>query len=420
MSAKQVRRIPRRRRPSDDELLAPLPQYGTLPPAADWRAVVTPDPVAAAEAIVARAFDLVEHQAPPALDPLRRLTAPVAINEDELIDGTDPALRARIAGVVAGAVSLPTVIGLATPGDAATFPQHAGFAPVPTARVVLPAGVEQKSPYLPQVSCDPIIKPGVLAFEQFVLRTWNRGYSGGATRACGKGGLSEHKEGRAWDWMLNPNNYEDVVAGQRVIDWLLADDAVNARRVGIMYVIWNRRIWGVYESDQGWRHYGGPDPHYSHIHFSFGWNGAEKRTSWWTGQVAPIEYGPCRKYIGDPMPAYGHTINLKPCPKPKHRPKPKPKPPPGIPSPAAGKPGLKSTAPIIVQGTGKHRAPAAAVPASGPSHRPSSLPSSTPTVAPGTGGPATGPVAPIPAGDDRSVDRAPAIRPQHGPGEPGD
>ena len=109
--------------------------------------------------------------------------------------------------------------------------------------MVLPAGVEAKSPYLEQVSCDPVIKPGVQAFEQFVLGTWRRGYSGGAVRACGRGGLSEHKEGRAWDWMLNPNNYEDVVAGQRVVDWLLKDDATNARRVGIMYVIWNRRIW---------------------------------------------------------------------------------------------------------------------------------------------------------------------------------
>jgi hypothetical protein len=387
----------------DDELLAPLPQYGTLPPAAHWRPAATPDPVAAAEAIVARAFDLVEHEAPPALDPLCRLTAPEAVNEDELIDGTDPALRARIAGVVAGAVTLPTVIGAATPGEAATFPQHPGFAPVPTARVVLPAGVEDRSPYLPQVSCDPIIKPGVHAFEQFVLNTWKRGYSGGATRACGKGGLSEHKEGRAWDWMLNPNNYEDVVAGQRVINWLLADDAVNARRVGIMYIIWNRRIWGIYNSDAGWRHYGGPDPHYSHIHFSFGWNGAEERTSWWTGRVAPIEYGPCRKYIGDPVPAYGDTINLKPCPNPKHKPKP-PKVYEGIPSPAAGKPWFHSTAPVIEPGSGKHRAPAAKVP----------------TAAPGTGGPATGPIAPVPAGDDQSVDRSPAVRPQYGPGEPGD
>jgi hypothetical protein len=215
--------------------------------------------------------------------------------------------------------------------------------------------------------------------------------------------------------MLNPNNYEDVVAGQRVINWLLADDAVNARRVGIMYVIWNRRIWGIYEADKGWRHYGGPDPHYSHIHFSFGWAGAERRTSWWTGQVAPIEFGPCRKYIEDPVPAYGKTINLKPCPKPTHKPKPKP---PGIPSPAAGKPGLKSTAPIIAPGTGKHRAPEAIAPATTTqSHSVSSVPTGTPDPAADAD---PNNVAPVPAGSDRPVDRSPAVRPDYGPGEPVD
>jgi len=72
--------------------------------------------------------------------------------------------------------------------------------------------------------------------------------------------------------------------------------------------------------DDGWQGYHGEDDHTSHIHFSFDWAGAEKRTSWWTGKVAPIEYGPCRKYIGDPVPAYGDTINLEPCPKPIHSP----------------------------------------------------------------------------------------------------
>jgi hypothetical protein len=385
----------RRRRVSAEELLGPLPTYGTLPPAAPWRPTVTPDPVAAAEAIVARAFDVL------ALEP-----AP-AVNEDELIDGTDPALRARIAGLVAGAVALPTVIGTATPGEAAHYPTRGSFAPVPMAHVALPSGVEKKSPYLEQVSCDPVIKPGVDAFEKFVLGTWKRGYSGGAVRACGKGGLSEHKEGRAWDWMLNPNNYEDVVAGQQVVDWLLSDDATMARRMGIMYIIWNRRIWATYRSQDGWRHYAGPDPHYSHIHFSFGWSGAEMRTSWWTGRVAPIEYGPCRKYLEDPVPKYRDTINLKPCPKPKHKPKP-PKVYEGIPSPAAAKPWFHSNAPVLEKGTGKHRAPAAYGPTSYDDPEANSTPVSDPDH-----------VAPTPSTDD-NVDHSPAVAPANGPGEPGD
>jgi len=189
---------------------------------------------------------------------------------------------------------------------------------LPAASVRLPAGVEAASPYLPQVSCDPNPKPGVVAFEQLMMATFKAGWSGGITRACGApgvaGGRSEHKEGRAWDWMLNPDSYTDVVEGNRAVDWLLADDAVNARRLGVMYLIWNRRIWSAHRP--GWRPYDYGDPHTSHIHFSFSWAGAEKRTSWWTGVVAPTEYGPCRVYADQPAAPYGDRINRTPCPAP--------------------------------------------------------------------------------------------------------
>jgi hypothetical protein len=191
---------------------------------------------------------------------------------------------------------------------------------LPAAAVHLPAGVEEASPYLPQVSCDPDPKPGVAAFEQLMLATFHSGYSGGITRVCDAagvaGGRSEHKEGRAWDWMLDPNSYADVVAANRAIDWLLVDGAINARRLGVMYLIWNRRIWSAHTAAAGWRPYNYGDPHTSHVHFSFSWAGAEKRTSWWTGTVAPVEYGPCRVYADQPAPAYGSTINLAPCPAP--------------------------------------------------------------------------------------------------------
>ncbi len=191
---------------------------------------------------------------------------------------------------------------------------------LPAAAVRLPAQAEDPSPYLPQVSCDPDPKPGVTAFEQLMLSTFQRGWSGGVTRACGApgvaGGRSEHKEGRAWDWMLDQNSYYDVVAGNRAVDWLLADGAVNARRLGVMYLIWNRRIWSAHQAAAGWRAYDYGDPHTSHIHFSFSWAGAEKRTSWWTGAVAPIEYGPCRVYADQAAPPNGSRVNLKPCPAP--------------------------------------------------------------------------------------------------------
>jgi len=241
------------------------------------------------------------------------------MSRSKVVGGFSRARLVAAIGAFAVLVAGSPLIGPALPGLAAA----PAAAPVPTAAKAMPVGVEKPSPYLPQKSCDPAAKPGVRAFEQLVLGTWKRGYSGGVVRNCGRGGLSEHKEGRAWDWMIDPNSYEDTVAGQQVVDWLLADDARIARRLGIMYIIWHERIWSSYKQADDWRGYNYGDPHTSHIHFSFGWAGAMGRTSWWTGKVAPVEFGPCRTYIGEKIPAYEEP-NLAPCKKPVKKPVPAP------------------------------------------------------------------------------------------------
>ena len=217
------------------------------------------------------------------------------------------------AALTALALVLPTALGPGSAAAGTALPPPTG----PIAAVPLPSAVEVFSPYLPQVSCDPVVKPGVKAFAALALATWGRGHTASLARPCGVGGESEHKEGRAWDWGLDLANFTDVVAGARAVSWLLANDALNARRVGVMYVIWNKRIWSTYRRAEGWRPYTGGDPHTSHIHISFSWAGAMKRTSWWTGKVAPIEYGPCIAVQGAYAPPYGDTINLSPCPPPK-------------------------------------------------------------------------------------------------------
>jgi hypothetical protein len=74
--------------------------------------------------------------------------------------------------------------------------------PDPVAPEKPPALVEGLSPYLPQVSCDPVAKPGTLALRSMLLATYG-GRDLGITRGCDVGATSEHKEGRAWDWGLN-------------------------------------------------------------------------------------------------------------------------------------------------------------------------------------------------------------------------
>jgi hypothetical protein len=225
-------------------------------------------------------------------------------------------VRSRLRRRATLLVSASAVAALLLQSAATAAPQ----AVLPVAKVRLPAGAEALSPYLPQVSCDPVAKPGVVSFRELMLATYRTGRDGGITGitvACSVGGLSEHKEGRAWDWMLNVHDAYQRHVADTVLAWLLApgphaEPAWNARRFGIMYIIWDAHIWGAYRSEDGWRPVVGVSAHTDHIHFSFSWAGALRRTSWWTGKVAPVDYGPCAPAAGLPAPAYSDP-NPHPC-----------------------------------------------------------------------------------------------------------
>jgi hypothetical protein len=162
----------------------------------------------------------------------------------------------------------------------------------PTASVAAPKVTEGWAPYLPQTSCDPVVKPGTLALRTMLLAAYG-GRDLGITRACDIGGQSEHKEGRAWDWTVSVESAYDRAAARKVFTWLLRADAKGrryamARRLGVMYIIRTRRIWGSYRAAEGWRPYVGANPHTDHVHISFSWAGARKQTSYWDG--SPVTY----------------------------------------------------------------------------------------------------------------------------------
>jgi peptidoglycan hydrolase-like protein with peptidoglycan-binding domain len=76
-----------------------------------------------------------------------------------------------------------------------------------------------------------------------------------------------------------------------------------AKRFGINYIIWNRQMWRAYDPARGWAPYYGVSPHTDHIHFSFNWDGAYKRTSWWTGvAVTKPLTGPTTTVTPPPVP----------------------------------------------------------------------------------------------------------------------
>ena len=188
--------------------------------------------------------------------------------------------------------------------------------PVPLATLGVAEGF---SPYLPQVSCDPVTKPGTAALRSLLMATYG-GRDLGITRGCEIGALSEHKEGRAWDWGLSAAVPAEKALAQQFLGWLTAPGpngmaAANARRLGVMYVIWNGKIWSAYRASEGWRAYGGGEAHAGHIHISLAWNGAMQRTSWWTGNTGSVDYGPCVAVEGDPAPKWT-APRATPCPTP--------------------------------------------------------------------------------------------------------
>ena len=114
--------------------------------------------------------------------------------------------------------------------------------------------------YTPQTSCDPTAKPGTLRLARLLTSTYPETRYG-TVRACGPTPNSEHHDGRAVDWMVSVRSSgASAPRPTAVLAWLLATDAEQnayamARRLGVMYLIWNNRIWSASRADEGWRPY---------------------------------------------------------------------------------------------------------------------------------------------------------------------
>lgn len=187
------------------------------------------------------------------------------------------ALRTGFSLLVAGAV-------LATGLPAQAAPRVPGG---------LPADVDAFPRYQAPTTCQSP-QPGTLALAQLIRDAYGR-QTIGTARDCPASGVpvSEHSDGRAVDWMLESTNPAQAALAEEFLTWLLATDAngnvaANARRLGVMYVIWNKQVWKTYNAAAGWQPYTGPDPHTNHIHLSLTFSGAARETSWWTGTTDPL------------------------------------------------------------------------------------------------------------------------------------
>jgi len=158
------------------------------------------------------------------------------------------------------------------------------------------APIDSLGGYEGQTICDPIARPGVNATKSLLLKTYGDRVIYIPRYGCS--GTSEHHEGRALDWMINSRNSSQKATADSFVNWMLKTDQFGNRnamvaRMGVMYIIWNNKMWRAYDPGRGWTEYkncstrtstgNDTECHRDHVHISFTWDGAMGKTSFYTG-----------------------------------------------------------------------------------------------------------------------------------------
>lgn len=177
---------------------------------------------------------------------------------------------------------------------------------------LLPAGagaresrIEGFPNYHPQTTCSPKPKRGTVMLANYLMRRYKGTGSLGISRSCRAGGVSEHKEGRAFDWALSAGSRRDRHYAADFLRRLRKPDRFGrrdalARRMGIMYAIWNDRIYSATHHYRT-RRYKHPAcrtirrcsasyRHRNHMHISLTRSAARKKTSWYEGRGGPSSH----------------------------------------------------------------------------------------------------------------------------------
>ena len=160
------------------------------------------------------------------------------------------------------------------------------------------AAIEDFARYQPEEKCSPKAKPGAAYLSGWLVRKYG-GHRGRVGTAC-TSSVSEHQEGRAVDW----SNDATTKAGRKRVKAFLKDvlaedhrerPAAKARRMGIMYIIWNDQMYAA------WRGFEPTDylsssckrrkkcsktlRHRDHVHISLSRQGGFGNTSFYEGRV---------------------------------------------------------------------------------------------------------------------------------------
>jgi hypothetical protein len=197
--------------------------------------------------------------------------------------------RLLVAAALLAAALVPTSSAHASPRSLvpALTPDAPAFAAYP---------VEGFASYDPQRTCTRKPRVGTVELGEYLVATY--GGSGGAVnRSCAGTSVSEHKDGRAVDWTLDAAVPADQALAQEFLDDVLAPDAAGepaalARRMGIMYLIWDDTMYAAYDGFAPRRYRSSScrsvrtcSPtlrHRDHVHISLSKAGAKARTSFYT------------------------------------------------------------------------------------------------------------------------------------------
>lgn len=162
------------------------------------------------------------------------------------------------------------------------------------------APIEDYASYQPATKCRPHAKPGAVLLQQVILHRFG-GRAGRIAAPC-DGTVSEHHEGRALDWMVDARTAVGRRAASRLFAWLLATDGAGnedarARRLGVMYLIWDDRIYSSYRGFEPEKYRNAAcrgkklkrcSPtlrHLDHVHVSLTRAGGKGLTSWFAGRL---------------------------------------------------------------------------------------------------------------------------------------
>jgi hypothetical protein len=160
--------------------------------------------------------------------------------------------------------------------------------------------IDGYSGYEPQAGCTSSAGPGTEYLLRWLVGQYPGTGSSGTLRPCSTGGASEHKDGRALDWAVDAARPEQAFQAERFLERIFAPDRAGntdalARRMGIMYVIWDDRIWSAWDGFVARPYRSSSCPslrrcsrtlrHLDHVHVSITRGAAVGHTSWFARRL---------------------------------------------------------------------------------------------------------------------------------------